>query len=69
MQHADHTSVASRPGKNLTGVAVQCTTQNQKSTTQIQNVHMAIFNIKICYCMVFLIPISSKLEFFCCAKF
>ncbi len=56
-------------GKNLTGVAVQFATQDQKSATQIQNVYIAIFNIKICYYVVPFIPISSKLEFFVMQNF
>ncbi len=45
-------------GNNLSGVAVQIATQDQKNATPVQK------------CIaVFFIPISSKLELFCYAKF
>ncbi len=56
------------PGNNLTGVAVQFAAQDQKNATPVQKC-IAIFNIKICYYIVLFIPISSKLDFFCYAKF
>ena len=49
-------------GNNLTGIAVQFATQDQKNATQVQK-RIAIFNIKISYYAVLLIPLSSKLEF------
>ena len=54
---------AFQTGNNLTGVAVQFATQDQKNTTQVQKC-IAIFNIKICCYVVLFIPISSKVEFF-----
>ncbi len=58
----------SLPGNNLTGVAVQFTTQDQKNATPVQKC-IAIFNIKICYYVVLFIPIASKLEFFAMPNF
>ncbi len=54
-------------GNNLTGIAVQFATQDQKYATPVQK-HIAVFNIKISYYAVHFIPISSKLEFFATCK-
>ncbi len=50
-------------GNNLTGVAVQFATQDQKNATQVLK-RIAIFIIKLCYYAVLFITISSKVEFF-----
>ena len=55
-------------GNNLTGIAVQFATQDQKNATPVQKC-MAIFNIKICYYTVLFIPISSRLELFAMQNF
>ncbi len=59
---------AGNMGNNLTGVAVQFATQDQKNATSVQKC-TAIFNIKICYYVVFFIQISSKLEFLAMQNF
>ena len=46
-------------GNNLTGVAVQFATEDQKNAKQLQRC-IAIFNIKICYYVVLVISISSE---------
>ena len=45
------------PGNDLTGVAVQFATRDQKNATQVQKC-IAIFNIKVCYYVVLLYQVE-----------
>ncbi len=70
-QHGSHYQLSTSGAfswKNLTGVAVQFATEDQKKFYSSSR-YIAIFNIKICYYVVLFLPISSKLDIFAMQNF